>query len=1809
LVRAIRAISLFVRATVDGARSGRARASRRLLVGLIVAVALLWVAASSSAMQLGGGRGIPHRLLAIHIPATTYTSNTEWTVANSPYVLDGDVTVAAGATLTIDPGVIVKFNGQFRTMWINGTLSAVGTAANPITFTSYQDDTAGGDTNGDGSATTGAPGQWYEIGFNASGSVLQYVNVRYGGYGSGSLYAPISVSGASASVTIDHATVTNNQWTAVYGYGRATATITNSTLSNNAYGVMMNGATALIDRTTIDNNSARGIYYNLPTTSPLPAASTVTNSEVSGNGGYGVYIGANGDYPLASLPSGTGDNIYSNNSGGIQLTDSGYPSFKNADVNWRGNYWGDGVYFWYSANLCGGTSPNTLGHLAYRSSGGNVPAGPIDGGTYYVQQGYNIFWCGYDQFKLGPSDFSPTKFDTSPRESLGQTFGNSLGKNTTQPLADPVDSATGNFKQSETDVSLPSPGVPFTFTRTYNSLDLSSGELGQGWADSVSASLTIRGNGDVTARGEDGQQENYAKQPNGSFVGQPGALATLTTVSGGYQLTRADQVVYSFDSQGRLTSELDRNGQGLTLSYSGGTLSTVTDAEGRTITFTHSSGLLTKITMPDSSSVSYGYSNAQLTSVTDLNGKVWSYSYDTHGFLASETDPLGHTQFQNTYGSDGRVTQQTDALNHTTTFSWDASTQTETVTDPDNHVWKDVYANDVLTKRIDPQSDTTQFGTDTGLDQTSVTAPSGAATSMTYDAAGNLLTATAPASLGSAEKTFSYDGRNDVTSVIDARGKITSYSYDSAGNLTSVTLAGQQIAAYTYNSKGQVLTSTDGNNKTTTNTYDAYGNLASVTDALGNETTYTYDADGRVLTKVDPAGNCNGCTAADHTTTYTYDTAGRLLTETDPLGHTTTYTYDAAGNKASVTDAKGNTTSYTYDNANHLVTITGPDPDGSGPLTAPITTYTYDAAGNKITQVDPRGNVPGGNPSAYTTTYSYDSNNRLASVTTPTGDKTTYTYDANGDVATVVDPRGNVQGGNPADYTTSYSYDAAGRLLTTTDPLGHTTTNSYDAVGNLASVTDADNHTTSYTYDPAGRILTVTAPDGGVTTYTYDPAGNELTRSDANNHTTTYAYNADSQLLTSTDPLNHATTSTYDPNGNLATTTKPSGGTITYSYDHANRLTSVAYSDSTPTTSYGYDANGNRTSMSDGAGSVSYSYDNLNDLTAVTRGSNTFSYAYDVDGNPTSRTYPDGTLTSYSYDADNRLSTAASNSNTTSYTYDPAGDLTTTTLPSGNGYTETRTYDKAGHLVEVKNANGSTLSDYTATLDPVGNPIQVVQTGAVSLTSSYGYDANDRLTSVCYQTSCPNQNDPYIRWTYDKVGNRLTETRSSGTTNYSYNAADELTAAGSTNYSYDANGNETAAGNTTYTYNLANQLTSVTSGSTTTGYSYDGDGNRTSATTGSQTTNYLWDTNAAGGLPQLALERDGSGNLIRRYIYGTRRISMASGGANYYYQYDLLGSVTNLTSATGATEWTYSYEPFGAIRTQTQNDPNAPANPMQFAGEYLDPTGLYDLRAREYAPATGSFLEVDPSGLALTVPYGSAYSYTGGRPTVMVDPSGATFVPSTSGITLSEFAASGGCGGPAPCPSAGVDRSRVVWYLQRWALSTNPNYGRAGGGLLGMFGSDDCTNFISQALHFGGWTENTSWNFSTQPACAIDPFTGIGGCYGRSPHPSPAWVNVKAFVEFATRSGRATLRPTLSQAQPGDVVIADWQGGTPGAAFNATHMMGITGLIGSQLLVSSHTSDRLNFPLYSSPGVGDSITQEAERHNGVRPTFMLLHVR
>jgi hypothetical protein len=145
---------------------------------------------------------------------------------NITYVLDSNLTILFGATLTVEPGVVIKCYYQ-RTydpyeignlIYVRGGLIAEGDSLNPIVFTSIRDDAYGnpGDTNGDGVATTPAPGNWYRIEFTDTSvdslcrmnhCVVRYGNYYYYTYGS-SHYGSVRVTSASptfSNCTFEHA--------------------------------------------------------------------------------------------------------------------------------------------------------------------------------------------------------------------------------------------------------------------------------------------------------------------------------------------------------------------------------------------------------------------------------------------------------------------------------------------------------------------------------------------------------------------------------------------------------------------------------------------------------------------------------------------------------------------------------------------------------------------------------------------------------------------------------------------------------------------------------------------------------------------------------------------------------------------------------------------------------------------------------------------------------------------------------------------------------------------------------------------------------------------------------------------------------------------------------------------------------------------------------------------------------------------------------------------------------------------------------------------------------------------------------------------------------------------------------------------------------------------------------------------------------------------------------------------------------------------------------------------------------------------
>lgn len=136
----------------------------------------------------------------IRLTTGTFTGNRTLNILDAPYILDGDIFVGVGSTLTINAGVVVKVS-YGNSLTIDGTLRSLGTAVRPIHITSYKDDSIGGDTNGDGSATVPMPGDWSAVEFrdtiNDANTILDYTVIRYGGR---FVYGNVTLTGASPQI-------------------------------------------------------------------------------------------------------------------------------------------------------------------------------------------------------------------------------------------------------------------------------------------------------------------------------------------------------------------------------------------------------------------------------------------------------------------------------------------------------------------------------------------------------------------------------------------------------------------------------------------------------------------------------------------------------------------------------------------------------------------------------------------------------------------------------------------------------------------------------------------------------------------------------------------------------------------------------------------------------------------------------------------------------------------------------------------------------------------------------------------------------------------------------------------------------------------------------------------------------------------------------------------------------------------------------------------------------------------------------------------------------------------------------------------------------------------------------------------------------------------------------------------------------------------------------------------------------------------------------------------------------------------------
>ncbi|MFG0318734.1 MAG: hypothetical protein ACF8XB_15780, partial [Planctomycetota bacterium JB042] len=120
------------------------------------------------------------------------------------FVVESTITVGAAGTLTLSPGVGLKFSAAGASLVVDGVLAADGTSG-PIVLTSIHDDQYGGDLNANGGATTPAPGDWtgVQFGSGAGGSALKHVRIRYAGAGGAASVKAVNVGPLLEDVVLE----------------------------------------------------------------------------------------------------------------------------------------------------------------------------------------------------------------------------------------------------------------------------------------------------------------------------------------------------------------------------------------------------------------------------------------------------------------------------------------------------------------------------------------------------------------------------------------------------------------------------------------------------------------------------------------------------------------------------------------------------------------------------------------------------------------------------------------------------------------------------------------------------------------------------------------------------------------------------------------------------------------------------------------------------------------------------------------------------------------------------------------------------------------------------------------------------------------------------------------------------------------------------------------------------------------------------------------------------------------------------------------------------------------------------------------------------------------------------------------------------------------------------------------------------------------------------------------------------------------------------------------------------------------------
>ena len=624
---------------------------------------------------------------------------------------------------------------------------------------------------------------------------------------------------------------------------------------------------------------------------------------------------------------------------------------------------------------------------------------------------------------------------------------------------------------------------------------------------------------------------------------------------------------------------------------------------------------------------------------------------------------------------------------------------------------------------------------------------------------------------GIVEVTNTYDELGRVVHQLTEYGREVSYTYTpSLVTIVADAETGDNSNLWTSDSKGRLIgiTATDGSRQTMR--YDSFGNRVGITERDGSRTTRVFDNRGRLKRERTPEGT-------DYT--YGWDEHDRITGVSvrdarDPrnLGTPMTVSYEYTDsmnpNPSAVTDADGAQTLYDWDDRGLLTRVTDP--------TGVSTTFEYDAYGDLVLVTNGAGN---------TTTLIRDDHGRVIGVIDPLGRRGTATYNSSGALASIENADGarwtfaypelavdslpalvrnstNTSGGcgnlptsvtGPYGATIRFTYNAGGEIASVTNPLGHTTEGTFDTWGNLVGLTTASGAVWKYVYDGLSQLVEATDPSGAATRYSYDlngelssvtdATGVEIKRRVDRQRGIEEIADAFSSSFIHTDIFGRVTSEqkrarggssakkadvesefiTYDAAGRPVEILDAAGGLTCYERDAAGRVLRVISAEGRIET-YEYDTAGRVISHAVGLDTPG----RYTDEAGVSRVVEPSAWAitrleYDAASQIIRRVNPDGTVEKITYDVCGRVTGVEAGVRVASYEYDLCGRLVGV-RDSAFGQRRFK-YDAAGQIIQAADGLGfRTHFSYTAT----GQVCRVVD--ATGQVTDYEYDALDRLVRV-----------------------------------------------------------------------------------------------------------------------------------------------------------------------------------------------------------------------------------------------------------------------------------------------------------------------------------------------------------------------------------------------------------------------------------------------------------------------------------------------